>query len=152
MRRWERWSLGILLLVVAVTGFAYLWMKYFVENLDPMAVVNHPWQATMLSLHVIASPALILTFGIVFNSHIIRKLGQNRRPNRRTGLVSLGAFAAMTASGYALQVITNEAALRMLVLVHIVSGVVFSAAYFSHLVISLRITRSRSWQQIREVA
>ena len=29
---------------------------------DPFALVNHPWQSAMLSLHVLASPPLILTW------------------------------------------------------------------------------------------
>lgn len=152
MKTWERWSFGVLSLIVGVTGFAYLWMKYFVTNSDPMAVVNHPWQPMMLSLHVVASPPLILMFGVILNSHIIRKLTNNRPPNRRTGLATLGTFATMVATGYALQVVTSEAVLKAMVVVHVASAVVFSASYVIHLLISLRITRSRSWQQVREVA
>lgn len=152
MKAWERWSFGVLSAVVAVTGFAYLWMKYFVTTEDPMAVVNHPWQPAMLNLHVIASPALILVFGIVLNSHVMRKLAHNRPPNRRTGLASFGTFAAMVITGYSLQVITSEAVLEAMVIVHVASGVVFSASYVIHLLISLRITRARSWEQVREVA
>jgi hypothetical protein len=149
---WERWSFGILSAIVAVTGFAYLWMKYFVTTDDPMAVVNHPWQPAMLNLHVIASPAVILVFGIILNSHVLRKLSNNRLPNRRTGLASFGTFAAMVITGYSLQVVTSEALLQVMMIVHVASGVVFSASYIAHLLISLRITRPRSWQQVREVA
>ena len=152
MKAWERWSFGILSVIVGLTGFAYLWMKYFVENLDPMAVISHPWQPAMFSVHVIASPALILVFGIVLNSHIIRKLGANRPPNRRTGLLSFGTFGTLVVSGYALQVATNETLLRALVLAHVASGTIFSVAYVGHLFISLKITRSRGWQRVREVA
>lgn len=152
MKTWERWSFGILSLIVGATGFAYLWMKYVVVSHDPMALVNHPWQPTMLTLHVLASPALILLFGIVLNSHIIKKLGNNRPPNRRTGLASLGTFATMVVTGYGLQVVTNETALKAMVIVHVAAGVVFSASYVIHLFISLRITRARAWQQVREVA
>ena len=143
MKRWERWTLHAAAGVVAVTGFAYVWMKYFVQNPDPFAVVNHPWEPAMLQLHVLASPLFILIFGIVFNSHVAKKLGIAKLANRKTGLWSLGLFGAMLVSGYLLQVLTSEAALRAMVVLHVGSGTLFSATYLAHLVISVRLTRRR---------
>jgi hypothetical protein len=150
MKRWERWTFGLLALLVALSGFAYLAMKYFMVSDDPFALVNHPWQPTMLHAHVLVSPPLILVFGIVLNSHIMRKLRVPGTANRRSGLVSLGTFATMVASGYLLQVVSHEAVLKGLVAAHVASGAMFTAAYAAHLVISVRI--SHSWASIREVA
>ena len=152
MKRWERWSFNSLSLAVAATGFAYLWMKYALHNDDPFAVVNHPWQTTMLGLHVVASPALLLILGIIFNSHIMKKLSAMRLPNRRSGFVSLGTFAAMVVSGYLLQVSSNEGWLTALIVLHIASGAVFSITYATHLVISARLARLRPLPAVREVA
>lgn len=155
MKRWERWTFNTLSLAVAATGFAYLWMKYGLTQDDPFAVVNHPWQTTMLDLHVIASPAFILVFGIILNSHIMKKLGAPRLPNRRSGLVSLGTFAAMVLSGYLLQVLTNERWLQALVVLHVASGAVFSLVYAAHLVVAARLARTPRRRQdavIPEVA
>ena len=143
MKRWERWAFNALSLAVAATGFAYLWMKYVVQNDDPFSVVNHPWQTSMLSLHVVASPAFILIFGIVLNSHIMKKLSAARLPNRRSGFVSLGTFAAMVVSGYLLQVSSSEGWLTAMVVLHVASGAVFSIVYAAHLVISARLARIR---------
>ena len=152
MKRWERWTFNALSLAVVVTGFAYLWMKYALENSDPFAVVNHPWQTSMLGLHVVTSPALILILGIIFNSHIMKKLGAPRLPNRRSGFVSLGTFAAMVVSGYLLQVLSSEAWLNALVVIHVASGAIFSIVYAIHLVISARLARIRLYPAVREVA
>ena len=153
MKRWERWTFNLLAAIVAATGFAYFWMKYFVENADPFAVVNHPWEATMLHLHVLVSPLFLLVFGIILNSHILKKLGATKMPNRKSGLASLGLFAAMIASGYLLQVSTDAGWLRALVAVHAGSGTAFSATYVTHLVISARLTRRRpATSSMREVA
>ncbi|MBN4047977.1 hypothetical protein JYU09_00160 [bacterium AH-315-O15] len=152
MKRWERWSFNSLSLAVAATGFAYLWMKYAVQNDDPFAVVNHPWQTTMLGLHIVASPACILIFGIVFNSHVMKKLSATRLPNRRSGFVSLGTFAVMVVSGYLLQVLSNEGWLTTLIVLHVASGAVFSITYATHLVISARLARLRPLPAVREVA
>ena len=67
MRPWERWTFGLLALLVSVTGGAYFWMKYMLVNTDPFAVVNHPWQPAMLAAHVVASPPLLLMFGVLLN-------------------------------------------------------------------------------------
>ena len=153
MKRWERWSFNLAALVVAVTGFAYLWMKYFVENPDPFAVVNHPWEAAMLHLHVLASPAFILVFGLILNSHVLKKLGAAKMPHRKSGLSSFGLFAAMACSGYLLQVATSEAWLQTLVIVHVGSGAAFALVYTAHLVLSTRLTRRPpAASSIREVA
>jgi hypothetical protein len=151
MKRWERWTFGLLVLAVSVTGFAYLWMKYALTTDDPFAVTNHPLQPLMLSAHVLFSPPLILMFGIILNSHILRKIGARGIPNRVSGLLSLGTFAAMTISGYMLQVTTAAALLRGLVMVHVVSGVVFSGAYAVHLIVSVRLAR-RAQTTARQLA
>ncbi|MDP3767991.1 MAG: hypothetical protein Q8S13_08240, partial [Dehalococcoidia bacterium] len=114
--------------------------------------VNHPWQTGMLDLHVVASPAFILMFGIVLNSHVMKKLRATGLPNRRSGYVSLGTFAAMVVSGYLLQVSANEGWLQALVVLHVGSGAIFSLAYAIHLVISARLARTRPMSAIREVA
>ena len=152
MKRWERWTFNPLSLVVIVTGFAYLWMKYAVQTDDPFAVVNHPWQTSMLSLHIVASPAFILIFGIIFNSHIMKKLGASRLPNRRSGLTSLGLFATMVVSGYLLQISASEVWLRALVVIHVASGGVFAIVYAVHLIVSAKLARSRPLPVAREVA
>ena len=153
MKRWERWAFNIAAAAVAASGFAYFWMKYFASNDDPFAVVNHPWESAMLNMHVLASPPFILVFGIILNSHIIKKLGASKMPNRRTGLISFGTFAAMVCSGYLLQVAMSEPLTRALVWLHVSSGVIFTVSYAVHLVISTRLVRRRPAQPaIREVA
>ena len=153
MKRWERWSFNALSLAVAATGFAYLWMKYALRTDDPFAVVNHPWQTAMLDIHLLASPPLVLMFGIVFNSHVMKKLRATRLPNRRSGYVSLGTFAAMIVSGYLLQVSSSEWWLQALVVLHVTSGALFTAAYGAHLVLSATLARrQQAGGVIREVA
>ena len=153
MKRWERWTFNGFAAAVAATGFAYLWMKYVLHTDDPFAVVNHPWQTAMLDIHLLASPPLVLMFGIIFNSHVMKKLRATRLPNRRSGYVSLGTFAAMIVSGYLLQVSSSEWWLQALIVLHVASGALFTAAYGAHLVISATLARrQQTGGVIREVA
>ena len=154
MKRWERWTFNALSAVVAVSGFAYLWMKYGLQSDDPFAVVNHPWQHVMLHAHVLASPPLVLAFGIVLNSHIMKKLRAAAGDRHRaSGFFSLGTFAAMIVTGYLLQVVTSEVWLTVLVVAHVASGVVFTAAYGTHLVATARqVARRLAPARVSEVA
>jgi hypothetical protein len=152
MKSWERWIFNGLAVAVAATGFAYLWMKHALETSDPFAVVNHPWQGATLDLHIVVSPAFILVFGIIFNSHVMKKLRAPRLPNRRSGYISLATFSAMVISGYLLQISASEQWLQALVALHVGSGVVFSFVYTTHLIISSRLARTRQAPSIREVA
>jgi hypothetical protein len=152
MRPWERWTFNLVALTVAASGFAYFWMKYLIQTDDPFAVVNHPWQGIMLHLHVLASPPFVLIFGVVLNSHILKKLRGARPSNRKTGLASLATFVLMIVSGYLLQVATSEVWLDRLVLLHVASSTVFTITYGTHLIISYRLARRPERVAIQEVA
>jgi hypothetical protein len=152
VKTWERWTFGLLVLVVSATGVAYFWMKYLMTTADPFALVNHAWQGAMLSLHVLASPALLLVFGVILNSHIMKKLGATRVQNRTSGLVSFGSFFLMTASGYGLQVATGELMLQILVALHVTSGALFSVVYLVHLIISARLSRAQATRRMQPEA
>lgn len=151
MKPWERWALNLSSLIVAATGFAFGWMKYFVRNDDPFAVINHPWQPAMLGAHLLVAPILILAFGIVLSSHVIKKLRATKIPNRKSGFVALGTFAVMTISGYGLQVATGDLWLKAMLTLHLTSGVLFAVTYAAHLWISMRLVRVAR-NGIREVA
>ena len=143
MKRWEGWTFGVLVLASSMTGLVYFWMKYLLVSDDPLAVVNHPWQAAIVAAHIVVSPPLILMFGIILNSHILKKLRATAAPKKRSGLFSLATFFVMVASGYLLQVATGEGTLQALVAIHVTSGVLFSVVYALHLVISARVAHAQ---------
>ncbi len=152
MKPWERRSFNGLNIVVAITGLVYFYMKYALPSDDPFAVVNHPWQSSMLSLHVVLAPFVVLLFGIVLRSHIIKKLVSNNRPDRRTGWISLVSFSTMALSGYLLQVATSVAWLNVFVVLHIGTSVVFIIGYGAHLVIGWRLLWAAEAVTPREVS
>jgi hypothetical protein len=151
MRPWERWGFNVCAALVVVSGIVYAWMQYVVTTDDPFALVNHPWQPAVLALHVLVSPPFLLMFGIVFNSHVMRKLQGRVRPNRFTGYASLATFGAMVGSGYALQVLSGDALLRWAVAVHLASGFTFAVTYGTHLLIAV-LMRRPAQRRVPEVA
>ena len=142
MTRWERWLFNGLNVVVAATGFLYFYMKYLMTTNDPFAVVNHPWEPGMIAAHVVAAPFVILLFGIVLRSHILKMLLSNVRAARRSGWFSLLSFSAMALSGYLLQVASSPTWLRVLVVTHVATSTIFVLGYGSHLVLGWRLLRT----------
>ena len=154
MSWWERWGLNIFTTVVIVTGIVYAWMEYIMKVEDPFSVVGHPWQPLMLDLHILVSPMLILIVGITFSSHILSKIRGRFPANRRTGVLILSCLLPMILSGYLLQVLTDPMALRIALVVHLVTGGLFGVSYLIHQVINFRIWRSqpKSYEEKRLAA
>ena len=138
MKWWEQSAFNVLHGIVATTGVAYLYMRYVMAATDPFAVINHPWQPFMLSLHIVAAPVFIAFFGMLFRSHTLRKLVSPNAGNRRTGWTSLISFSAMAMTGYVLQVASDPAWLSWLVWAHVSTSLIFVAGYGVHLVIGWR--------------
>ena len=155
LKRWavlpraERWFFNATHAVITLSGLAYFCMKYLMATDDPFALVNHPWEPAMLSIHVFVAPLGVFLFGMVFRSHTLRKLLQASPVNWRTGLTSAGSFLVMTLSGYLIQVATSPAVIATAIWTHVATSVLFVIAYGVHLVIGYRVayrgTRQPAW-------
>lgn len=147
--RVERWFFNAMHAAITLSGAAYFCMKYLMTTDDPFALVNHPWEPAMLSIHVISAPLVVVLFGMVFRSHTLRKVLQASPVNRRSGLTSAGSFLVMTLSGYLIQVTTTPALIAMAIWTHVATSVLFVVAYAAHLVVGYRVayanTRRPAW-------
>jgi hypothetical protein len=152
MSRWQAWSSHTLTILLAGSGIAYFVMKYLTTTDDPFAVVNHPLQPVMLDLHVFAAPLLVFLFGLMFESHIQKKLQSSGRSNRRSGILAAVTFGTMTLSGYALQITAIETLSRAALVLHLVSSGVFALSYGVHQVVNFRIWRARLRSESRKLA
>jgi hypothetical protein len=145
MNRWETWLSHLSTAVVTASGVIYLWMKYFMMTGDPFAIVNHPWQPAMLSLHVLAAPVLTFVVGLIVSSHVRKKLSGGGRSNRRSGLMAVITFPTMVVSGYALQAFTHPTLMKVALALHLVSSAIFALGYVVHQIVSVMLTkRARS--------
>jgi hypothetical protein len=152
MNRWQSLSSHVTTLLVGLSGLFYLWMKYFMVTDDPFAVVNHPLQPVVLDLHLLAAPLLVFCFGLMFESHIQRKLRAGTPANRKSGVTAAITFGIMTLSGYALQVTAIEAFSRAALVLHLFSSGVFLLSYLIHQAVNFRLWRSRSRQTSEKLA
>lgn len=134
MTRTERILLHGGTILSGASGLAYAGFKYLMVNDDPFSAFNHPLQPWALKLHVVASPFLIFGVGSIFKDHVLAKMRNGSAPRvKRIGFVTLVLFVAMTLSGYLLQVLAGEAALRWTAWTHIALGCAFLCAYAAHI-------------------
>lgn len=132
---WERWLFHGLHFLVSVSGLVYLAMKWGMTTDDPFALVNHPWQPGMLTVHVFTAPLFVAACGMLFRSHVLRKIMTPSLHNRRSGWVSVVSFAVMALSGYCIQIASTPEGVSASIWIHVVSGLVFIVGYAVHLVI-----------------
>lgn len=138
MTRRQEIFLHISVAASTVTGAVYAWMKYFMETDDPFSVVNHPWQPAMLHLHVLLVPMLVFGLGWIFSGHIWKKYSSPSKQRRRTGVAMMIVGVPMIATGYLLQVTTNETALKASTVAHWITSILFVLGYLAHQLIASR--------------
>ncbi|MBA2458915.1 MAG: hypothetical protein H0V43_08175 [Gemmatimonadales bacterium] len=132
MSRFERWAVWSTSIGTLVTGVIYVWMKYLLVSADPYAVVNHPLQPMVLKLHILVSPLLVFSIGLVALRHIWRHVQTGMRDGRRSGMVTLLALGPMILTGYLIQAVTHESLLRAMALSHIGLGLLYGVGLLVH--------------------
>ncbi|HLU38916.1 MAG TPA: hypothetical protein VK081_05995 [Planctomycetota bacterium] len=132
MTRPTAWFVHVAVLLVAGTGLAYGWMRYFVESDDEFAVVNHPWQPAMQHLHVLFAPLLVFACGMIWLDHVWKRVRSGFPVRRRSGLLLAALVFVMIASGYLLQVSTDDAWRTAWIWVHVASSLGWTGGYAVH--------------------
>lgn len=132
MTRFEKWAIWLTSLATVITGIAYGFFKYLVTPADPFAVVGHPLEPWALRLHVLASPLLVFAIGAVSLKHAWWHFRSRIRTARRSGLLVSAVAGPMILSGYLIQVLTSVGWLTAMVIVHLTTGILFTAGLVLH--------------------
>jgi thiamine biosynthesis lipoprotein len=139
MTTFQKWLLHVSLALIVLSGVAVAVMKYLLVSDDPYSAAGHPLQPWALSLHVLAGPLAVFAVGWIFREHIAgRKRQRNGRSTMGSGLFATALLAPMVASGYFLQVVTQETLRQVLVVVHLVSGGLYATFYGVHIIRAYR--------------
>lgn len=141
MSRAQTLVLHAAVLATAMSGAVFAWMKYGMRIDDPFAAENHPMQPWMLAMHVLAAPALVFAFGWIFNDHVLARF-YGRTPNRPSGVAATLLFVLMAASGYLLQVITNDRGTVATRVGHWTTSAAFVLIYIIHVLRGRAIARA----------
>jgi hypothetical protein len=141
MTRFERFMVNLSTVITGLSGIVYAVMKYLLSSDDPFAVINHPWQPAMLNLHVLAGPAMIFGLGLIAQEHILAQLRRaSPKQGRLSGMIALACVLPMVATGYLIQVASGEVWRKACVAIHLITGVLYLAAFVAHLIVAWRMT------------
>ncbi len=132
MTRSEAWCNHAANLAVGGSGLVYGWMLYFVTSTDEFAIVNHPAQPALHSLHVLSAPLLVFAIGLLWTRHAWGRVRSGFRGRRKTGLVLVALALPMVLSGYAIQVAVDEDFREGSVITHVASSILWILAYVVH--------------------
>jgi hypothetical protein len=133
LSRWERWSLHLSALVVALTGLGHGWLKYCQQRQGEFGPEPFPAQNLLLHGHVLAAPVLVFALGLLVRGHVLPALRSGARAGRWTGLLAVAVLAPMTLSGYAIQICVDPGWRLALAWIHGPFSLLFLAAYGAHL-------------------
>lgn len=135
MKRWEAWINHLGWGLTAASGLLYGVLKYFLTGHDPDSRLSHPWQPTVLAIHILVAPVAVFGFGLLFRQHALARL------TRASGWRLIGAGITLLAiplafSGYLLQALTGDAARRWAGWAHAGLGLIYAIGYALHPVAS----------------
>jgi hypothetical protein len=132
-------------LAVGGTGLVYWWMKEMMSPADEWSVLNHPWQGHVQHLHVVLAPLLVFLVGLVWQRHVAPGWRRGTH-NRWSGMGMALNFVPMVASGYLLQVSSDEAWRSAWGWLHAGTGALWVVATLAHMVRSLQLRRRAAAQ------
>ena len=132
MSRPTAWLNHLAAAAVGGTGLVWAWMRYFVAPADEFALVNHPWEPQVASLHILSAPALIFAAGLIWQNHAWAKIRAGLRTRRKTGLLLASSIFPMIASGYLLQTAVHETAREIWLWTHLATSGLWGFSYLTH--------------------
>jgi len=132
MSRPTAWLNHLAAAAVGGTGLVWAWMRYFVAPADEFALVNHPWEPQVASLHILSAPALIFATGLIWQNHAWAKIRTGLRTRRKTGLLLAISIFPMIASGYLLQTAVHETAREIWLWAHLATSGLWGVSYLTH--------------------
>ena len=138
----EKWAVWLSSGLVLITGTVYLWMKYWLPAADPFSVIHHPLQPLFLKLHILTAPLMVFALGSIGLRHVWLHYATGVRQGRRSGMGTAIVIIPMVLTGYLIQAVTGETALRAIALIHIGTGLAYGLVLLLHQVMVRRVRRS----------
>lgn len=129
MTKAERSTFVAINIIVAISGVTYFIFKYFLEQQTDFGIRPHPYTSTFLHIHILLVPLMLIVFGYLLKSHIIRKVKNKSSSRRKTGISILLFFVVMSFSGHLLQIGMTPSINTVIGYMHV--GLAFLWIFFS---------------------
>ena len=112
-------------------GIGYWWVKEFMQIESPYGMRPHFLQTYFQAVHIVLSPLLIFSFGMLWNQHIVVFL---KVSNRKffSGLTITISLILVILSGYLIQVLYQQCLKRIAIWVHLIFSALYTLGYVIH--------------------
>ncbi len=130
MTKFERRVFILSNFTISTIGAGYLILKYLFGVETEYGQRPHVLTGDLLHLHIITVPLLVLSIGYLYGRHIYPKLKKNNPKRKKSGVFIILLFIFMTASGYILQVSTEN--ISAVGYTHSIISVIWILASFWH--------------------
>jgi hypothetical protein len=132
MKRYEAWLHHLANILVGGSGVCYAVMRYLLSPEDEYALVNHPWQPTVLHLHVVTAPLLVFVVGLIWRRHVAERWRSQLVSRKTSGLLLAVLLPVMVFSGYIVQVSVEPNTRFISAQSHLWVSLVWVLGYLAH--------------------
>ena len=103
MTKNEKKVFSWLSILIFIQGVLYFIAKYFMQVETQFGPRPHQLTSSLLHMHILLVPLLVLNLGYLLSIHILPKLKAKFTKRKNSGLVLLALMLLMIVSGYFLQ-------------------------------------------------
>ena len=96
------------------------------------ALVNHPREPLLKTLHILTAPLLVFACGLLWRQHIWARIRAKYPHRRRTGIALALLVLPMVASGYLLQTAVEPELRQVWIWVHGITASLWVGLYLGH--------------------
>ncbi len=135
-------SLYLILIILAFSGFIWLYLDHFVRvNTEFGGATHHPIEYKMLVTHGISAYLFIFLFGVIWNDHI-KKWFKVGKKNFRSGIFMASTIATLALSGLILYYPTSDELREIVSVIHWALGIALFATFLFHAKVKIRSIKS----------
>ncbi len=132
MTKNEKFFLYLGLCLCFLTGMGMLVLKSFFQVADEFGQQEHWLMSDFKMLHYIFSPLLIVSFGVLWQGHILKGIRNKKRRKRLSGFFILLAMIVLVLTGQMMLSLVSQDVSYWVGWIHLVTGVLIFAGILKH--------------------
>jgi len=118
-------------------GIVYFIVKDFMQVETDYGPRPHYFQTYIQGAHIVLSPLLLISFGILWQEHIL-KFFQKRSRKLISGVTLTFSLVLIGFSGYLIQILYTDAPKKFAVWLHLLFSALYILAYLRHHFLSFK--------------
>ncbi len=115
-----------------LTGMGMFLVENFFEVMDEFGQQEHWLMDDFKMLHYIFSPLLVVSFGVLWQGHILKGIRNKKRGKRLSGLFILSTMVVLVLTGQTMLFLVNHDISYWVGWIHLVTGVLIFVGILKH--------------------